>query len=104
MAPSDDFHISTVLCGKRIKSPFGYASVNQEKLYFPIGPLEEYVDFNVAMAEAGAGFITMPSATTLVPEKDAIKTIAGAAPSRAEGRDGRWSRHSTEGLYFTCFP
>lgn len=99
-----EIDISTLLCGKKIKSPFGYASVNQEKLYYPIGPLEEYVDLNVAMAEAGAGFITMPSATTLVPERDAIQTIRGSAPPRAQGRDGRWSRHSAEGIYFTCFP
>ena len=104
MPEIEQVDISTMFCGKRIKSPIGYASVNQEKLYYPNGPLDEYVDLLVQMIEAGAGFITMPSATTLVPERDPIKTIAGSAPDRAGGRDGRWWKYSPEGYMFTCFP
>jgi dihydropyrimidine dehydrogenase (NAD+) subunit PreA len=104
MATTATVDISTTLCGKKIKSPFGYAAVNQEKLYYPNGPLDEYVDFFVKMAEAGAGFITAPSATTLIPEKNVIQILGGSAPPATGGRVGRWWRPSPEGVMFTCPP
>ncbi|MCL5962651.1 MAG: 4Fe-4S binding protein [Chloroflexi bacterium] len=104
MGSAEPVDISTVLCGKRIRSPFGYASVNQEKLYYPNGPLEEYVDFFATLVDAGAGFVTMPSATTLVPETEAIKTLAGSAPARTDGREGRYWRHSPEGFMWSGPP